>query len=228
MPDGITISSFQEAAAQAAQETIAGIIGFIPGFVAALLIFLLGWIIAILISRFFGKILEWIKFEAFLKEQEVEEALGTVVISNILTKILYYYIIILFLQQAFMYVKLGAVAAFITDVLVYLPVLIGAVLLVLAAAIIGEFVKMRILSINGKSVMVQYTGRGVKALIVFLGVMAALETAGFKTDIVKQTFLTLLQAVFYGVALAFGLAFGLGGQQDAKEWVGTVRKRLKV
>jgi hypothetical protein len=228
MPDGITISSFQEAAAQAAQETIAGIIGFIPGFVAALLIFLLGWIIAILISRFFGKILEWIKFEAFLKEQEVEEALGTVVISNVLTKILYYYIIILFLQQAFLYVNLGGVAAFITNVLVYLPVLIGAVLLVLAAAIIGEFVKMRILSVNGKSVMVQYIGRGVKALIVFLGVMAALETAGFKTDIVKQTFLTLLQAVFYGVALAFGLAFGLGGQQDAKEWVGTVRKRLKV
>jgi hypothetical protein len=58
--------------------------------------------------------------------------------------------------------------------------------------------------------------------------MTALETAGFKTDIIKETFVLFSGAVFFGLALAFGIAFGLGAQSDAKDWMGVMRKRLKV
>jgi len=229
MVNGITnISSLQDVVVSAGTTLLNDIIGFVPGLIAAILVFLLGWVIAVLVSRFFGRILKAIKFEQFLKEQKVHEALGTVVISNVLTKILYYYVVVIFLQQAFLFVSLGTVSTFFTSLLAYLPVLIGAVLLIVAAAIIGEFVKMRIIAIGAKSTTIHFLGRATKALIVFLGIMSGLETAGFKTTLIQQTFVVLAAAIAFGFALAFGIAFGLGSQEDARDWMKAVRKQFKV
>ena len=194
----------------------------------AIIIFILGWVVAELARRIFGRILKLVKFEQFLKEQKVSQALGSVIISTVLTKILYYYIIVIFLQEAFLYLNLGSVAAFVTQLLAYLPALIGAVLLVVAAALIGEFIKIRIIEIGRKSTTVHFLGRAAKAIVVFLGLMSALETVGFKTSIIETTFVALATAVFFGLALAFGIAFGLGAQNDAKDWTKAFRKKFSV
>ena len=136
--------------------------------------------------------------------------------------------VVIFLQQAFLFVSLGTVSTFFTSLLAYLPVLIGAVLLIVAAAIIGEFVKMRIIAIGAKSTTIHFLGRATKALIVFLGIMSGLETAGFKTTLIQQTFVVLAAAIAFGFALAFGIAFGLGSQEDARDWMKAVRKQFKV
>jgi hypothetical protein len=56
--------------------------------------------------------------------------------------------------------------------------------------------------------------------------IVGLSTIGFNTQILKDTFLTILQAFAYGVALAIGIAFGLGGQQEAKGLLEDVRKKI--
>jgi len=229
MANGLTnLTSLQDAVTQAGQTTLNNIIEFVPGLFAAIIIFLLGWVLALIVSRIFGRILKLIKFEQFLKEQKVSEALGSVVISTVLTKILYYYIIVIFLQQAFLYLNLGTIAQFITSLLAYLPALIGAVLLVVASALIGEFIKRRVIEVGRKSTTVHFLGRAAKAIIVFLGLISALETMGFKTTIIEQTFVALATAVFFGLALAFGIAFGLGAQNDAKDWTKAFRKKFSV
>lgn len=228
MVNGLSIADLQNAVSATMPTILNDVIYFAVGLVEALLIFLFGWVVAVLVSRFFGGILKTIKFEQFLKEQKVHEALGTVVISNVLTKILYYYIVVIFLQQAFLFISLGTVATFFTSLLAYLPVLIGAVLLIVAAAIIGEFVKMRIIAIGAKSTTMHFLGRATKALIIFMGIMSGLETAGFKTTLIQQTFVVLAAAIAFGFALAFGIAFGLGSQEDARDWMKTMRKQFKV
>jgi hypothetical protein len=194
----------------------------------AIVIFFLGWIIAELARRIFGRILKMVKFEQFLKEQKVSEALGTVVISTVLTKILYYYIIVIFLQASFSILNLGTVAAFITQLLTFLPLLIGAVLLVVAAALIGEFIKKRVIEVGRKSPTVIFLGRAAKAVIIFLGLVSALGTMDYRVTIIESTFVALATAVFFGLALAFGLAFGLGAQGEAKEVVKSLRKKYKI
>jgi hypothetical protein len=204
----------------------------VPNFVfslaIAIIIFILGWVVAELARRIFGRILKIVKFEQFLKEQKVSQALGTVVISTVLTKILYYYIIVIFLQEAFLYLNLGTVAAFIALLLTYLPRIITAVLLVVAAALIGEFIKNRIIDIGRKSTTVHFLGRAAKAIIVFLGIMSALETAQLGVTLIEQAFIVIVGALSFGLALAFGIAFGLGAQNDAKDWTKAFRKKFNV
>lgn len=211
----------------AADNLVTSTTEVLPGLIAAIIVFIIGWILAVIISRVFGGILKAIKLEKFLKEHKVEDALGSVMISDVLVKILKYYIILIFLQAAALLVTLGTVSAFLTAVLVYAPVLIAAVLVVLAAVILGEYVKEVILDLKSKSPMVQLVARVTKWVIVYVGVTMALATAGFDTTLISNIFLIILQAMVYGIALAVGIAFGLGGQKDAQDLVVKSRKMLK-
>jgi len=198
----------------------------LPNMLMAIILILLGWVIAILIKRFLLRLLKTMKFEEYLKSQKLDKALGNVVISDVLAMILYYYVLIVFFQAAFDLVYLTTISAFIGRILMYVPVLIGAVLLVVLAALTGEYIKILILQLEEKSGAVQVIARVVKFLVIYVGIVMGLSTMGFNTEILNATFISLSQAVFFGIALAFGISFGLGGQDAAKDWIKTARTKL--
>ena len=211
----------------AGQNLLTSVTELLPGLIAAILVFLLGWVIAILISRIFRGILKTIKLEEILKEHKVEDALGTVKISDVLTKIVKYYILLIFLQAAASLVWLGTISSFLTMVLLYVPLLIAGILVVLVSVILGEYLKEMIIELS-KSQMVKLTGRVVKLLVIYVGVTMGLATVGFNTTLITGIFLTILQGIVYGLALAIGIAFGLGGQNDAKDMIQSSRKHFKL
>ncbi|MFH1520828.1 MAG: hypothetical protein ABID61_04230 [Candidatus Micrarchaeota archaeon] len=211
-----------------AQNLVNDIAGVLPGLIAALLVFILGWVVAIIISRIFARILRVVGLENYLKAHRMDDALGTVKISDVLTKILKYYIILVFLQTAVSLVQLGTLSIFLTSVLFYAPALIAAVLVILAAVLIGEYVKEVVIDFDAKSSLVRFVARAAKAVIIYAGLTMGLSTAGFNTTLITNVFLIVLQALVYGVALAAGLAFGFGGQKDAQDLIGKWRKHLKV
>jgi len=211
----------------AVQNTITEVISFLPGLIAAILVFLLGWIIAILASRLVAGLFRAIKLEDALKHHKVEDALGTVKISDVLTRIVKYYVLLIFLQEAVSLVALGSITAFLAMVLLYAPLLIGGFLVFLVAVILGEYLKEMIIELS-KSPFVRFTGRIVKLILVYVGVTMGLATAGFDTTLITGVFMTILQAMVFGIALAIGVAFGLGGQEDAKNIIKTGRKHFKV
>ena len=200
----------------------------LPGLIAAIVVFILGWIVAVVISRIFASFLKMVKLEEYLKENKIDDALGSVKISNVLVKILKYYILLWVISQALSLVDLGTMSLFLNSLLLYAPALIGALLLILVAAILGEYVKQVIVELGEKSSMVNFTARATKLLIIYIGATMALTTAGFDTSLISSIFLISLQALVYGVALAVGIAFGLGGQKDASDLVARWRKNLKV
>jgi hypothetical protein len=198
------------------------------GLVAAIIIFIIGWIVAVIISRIFGGLLKAVRLEDFLKEHKVEDSLGSVKISNVLVKILKYYIILIFLQAAVTLIELGTISTFLNEVLKYAPVLVGSALVALVAVILGEYIKEVILDLSSKSGTVRFAARAVKLVIVYIGVTMALSTAGFNTELLNGIFLLLFGAIVFGMSLAIGSAFGLGAQKDATDMVGWWRKHLKI
>lgn len=211
-----------------AQNAGMEVVAILPGLLIAIIVFILGWVVAVLISRLFAGFLRVVKLEDFLKEHKVEDSLGTIKISNVLVKILKYFIILMVLQKAISLVELGTISVFLYSMLVYAPVFIGALLIALLAFILGEYVKEVIIELQTKSPMVRFLARGTKLVIIFIGVTMALATAGFDTSLISNIFIVVLQALVFGIALAVGIAFGLGGQKDAKDMIGTWRKHLKV
>ncbi|MBI5223209.1 hypothetical protein HY990_02190 [Candidatus Micrarchaeota archaeon] len=213
--------------AAAAQTVVTQVVALLPGFIAAILVLVLGWVVSILVSRLFARLFKLIKFEEFLKQNKIDDALGTVKLSEVLTKIIKYYVLLIFVQAAVSFVELGTLSLYLSTLLLYVPVLIGGLLVALASVLLGEYVKESITELNNKSDSVKLVARGVKLMIVCVGVTMGLATTGFNTTLITGIFLTLIQAMAFGVALAFAIAFGFGGQEDAKDLIKTTRKNFK-
>jgi hypothetical protein len=204
----------------------AGLADILPRMVLAIILILLGWVVALLLKRLVLKILKGLKFEDYLKSQKLDKALGAIVVSEVLALIVYYYTLVLFFQSAFDLVYLTGLAVFIGEVLAYVPVIIGAVLILLLATILGEYVKLIVLQLDEKSGTVQVGARLSKLLVMYVGAVMALSMLGFDTQILDALFITVAQAVFFGIALACAIAFGLGGQEAAKDWIKTARTKV--
>ncbi|MCI0503428.1 hypothetical protein L0Y65_01825 [Candidatus Micrarchaeota archaeon] len=217
-----------DSATAAIQNTADGAAKLLPGLIAAILVFVLGWIVSFIVSRIFARILKMIKLEEFLKTHKVEDALGSVRISDVLVKIVKYYVLLVFIQAAVSLMALGTITDYLTTVLLYIPVLIGAAVIVLVAVLFGEYLKEAIIDLNSKSAMVRLGARAAKLVMIYIGLTMGLATAGFNTTLITGVFLTIIQAAAFGLALALGIAFGLGGQDDAKEIIKSGRKNLKL
>jgi hypothetical protein len=203
-------------------------VAFIPKLLIAILLFVAGWILASVFSWIVEKIFLYIGLEKFLKRHRLEDSLGKVKLSKLLVKLSKYYIMLVFLQASVAMLNLGTITDFISSVLLYAPIFIGALLVVVAAALLGELLKEKIIEIEPNSKTVRWLADAMKAIVVFLGIMVGLTTMGFDTTIITSSFLAILQGIMYGIALAFGLAFGLGGQDDAKDLLKKVRKKTGV
>ncbi len=198
----------------------------LPNFVAAIVIFIIGYVVATILSKVVKHVLEASNFEKFLSQHKMGSALGNVKISNFFVKVVKYYIILVFLQAAISKLELGTLTLFINMVLLYAPGFIGAAVLLVVSAMFGELMKEKIKEVEFKSRWVSLLARGTKFVVVFLGFVMALSTVGFNTAILKEAFITLLQALAYGFALAIGIAFGLGGQDEAKKVLSDVRTKI--
>ena len=214
-------------AGQAASVLVNSTIAALPAIMAAVLVFILGWLLAILLSKIVEGLLKVVRFEEFLKSHRVEDAMGTVKLSDLFVKVVKIYVILVFLQVSVALVSLGALSIYLQSLLLYLPVLIGALLVVVAAALAGEYLKEKIMEL-GKTSYINFLARGSKFFVVLVGIITALDTAGFNTSLINSLLVTLVQAVIFGFGLAFGIAFGLGGQKDAQDVIGKVRKSVKV
>jgi hypothetical protein len=212
----------------AVQNITVSSIELIPSIIATVLVLVLGWVVAFIVSRLFAGLLRTIKLEEFLKTHKVEDALGSVKISDVLTKIVKYYVLLIFIQAAVSYVAPQAVVDFLGDALLKLPLIISAIIIVLIAVIFGEYLKEAIVELDKKSATVKLSARAVKLVVIYIGVTMGLDTVHISTTILTGIFLTVIQAVAFGIALALGIAFGLGGQEDAKEVIKSSRKNLKV
>lgn len=222
------VTSLQAAVNTSLQNNLVVLINLIPNMIAAFVLIIIGWLVGVAISKILEKIFHAMNLESILANYHVSDALGKIRISKVIVKLTEYYIILVFLQAAISLVGLGTITDFLSSLLGYAPILVGATILFVFAAVIGELVKEKIVALEPKSRLAKYVGVGAKLAIVFMGMMVGLSTLGFDVSIVTLTFVTLLQGIIYGIALAVGIAFGLGGQEAAKDFIRKAREKTKI
>jgi hypothetical protein len=203
---------------------LAQILAAVPFILAAAIILIVGYAIARFLKDVTRNFLAGIGFDQlpnklglpFLKTGEGRETLssigGTVVMLIVL---------LLTLQQALAMLGLIALAAFVEWVIAYLPNLAVGLIILLAALSLGQFVGRLAGSASKGSDYGVLVGRVAKYIIIFLGASMALNQFGVSKEIVTATVSMVLGAA----ALAFGLAFGLGGRDRAKEFIDRLGKK---
>lgn len=205
-------------------NSVATIISFIPRFLSGFIILLIGIIIATFLRQIVREGLKLIKFESFLKRYGVPESKEAADWSTILSELVRWFIIIVFLVPAAQVWGLGKFVDVLNNLLLYLPNVLIAVLLLLVGFVVSKLVYDLILaSLRGLSResarSIAMVGRWAVLIFVFLVVLNQL---GIASDLIR----ILFSGIVALVAIAGGLAFGLGGKDAAKELIDRLRKRL--
>lgn len=207
----------------------AGVIAFIPNIVIAIVIFVVGWIIASVIGSVIEEIFKRIKLDQALRKTGLEDTLakaGIVLNSGrFVGGLVKWFIIVVFLVACFNVLNLSQVNIFLQDVVLsYLPQVIVAVLILLVSAVIAEAVQ-KIITSSAKAAGVghaNFLGAVAKWVIWIFAILTALLQLNIAPGIIQ----TLFTGVVVALSVAFGLAFGLGGQQAAADAISRVRQEI--
>ncbi|MDD3488247.1 MAG: hypothetical protein PHH35_02770 [Candidatus Pacebacteria bacterium] len=218
-----------QASSEALIELWNSFILFLPTFFIGLVVFIVGLIIGNGIAQLVEKIIDLLKIDPIL------EKIGFKVFTDkanirldsgyFLGQITKWLIILSFLVAACNLWGLFAVGDFITSIVVYLPNVLVAVLILLAAIILGEyFAKFIQASVAGAGLKYQNFLAAISrwTFLVF-GIIAALSQLKVASYIVN----TLFTGIVAMIAIAGGLAFGLGGKEAAQELLGKIKREME-
>lgn len=200
-----------------------------PALVVAIVIFIAGWVIAAVLGRVVDQIIKTLKIDNVLKNVGVEDLMGRAGFrlnsGAFLGGLVKWFIIIVFLVASLQIVGLTQVNDFLkVEVLGYLPNVIAAVLVLMIAAVIADVVQ-KIVTGGAKAAEVRsasFVGAVARWAIWIFAILVALSQLG-----IAQSFMqTLFTGVVAMLALAGGLAFGLGGRDAASRVIDRAMKEL--
>jgi len=205
------------------------IINAIFAVVAALIVFFIGWIIAIFVKL----VLEFVLSKIQIKEWFNKAGLGKYVedfsweerLDKVLAEIGFWIVLVVFLMASLDFLGLSSVSSFIQNIVNYIPKAIAGGLILLAGFLFGELTRKAISGVLHSLDKRSAAGVGVfiKWSIIVFALLAALNTWGVAVEIIN----TLAMGLVLFVSLAGGLAFGLGGQEIAKEILENVKKHFR-
>ncbi len=198
---------------------------FLPNFISGLIIITIGIVLSVVLKNFLHSLFRFFRLEALLDSSKLMKSYEVHIWETIFAEITRWATIIVFLIPAFDIWGLSRVISVLSQVLIYTPNLIIGLLIgffgLITANLLSEVVAH---SLRGKK---ESYVRGMalltKGVIVFFTVLIFLNQIGIAQDLIKILFTGIVAMI----ALAGGLAFGLGGRDAAAELIEEVMKKWR-
>jgi len=200
------------------------VVTFIPKFVTGAIILLIGIIIASIVKQVLLGLFKALKVEAYLKKYGVPQMKDEFAWTNILTEIVRWFIIIVFLIPTADVWGLPRIITVLNEFLNYLPnVFVAAVIAMIGFVFARLSHDVILASARGiddqtANAIASVTRWSVNVFVI----LAVLSQLGVATDLIRILFTGFVAML----AIAGGIAFGLGGQNSAKDVIEGVRKKL--
>ncbi|TVP89081.1 MAG: mechanosensitive ion channel family protein [Pseudomonadaceae bacterium] len=201
--------------------------GFIPDLVAALVIVLLGFVVAKIVDTLLSKGLAKLGLDRLMQGAGVPKLLSRIGIrkpvSTIIGKVIYWFIVLTFIVSAAETLGLARVSSTLDAFALYLPKVFGAALILLAGLLLSHLAN-GVVRGAAESVGVDYAsglGRFVQGLLVIITVSLAIGQLQIETALLN----TVIAIVLVSFGAAAALALGLGSRQLVSEIIAGIYVR---
>lgn len=222
------LTTWADVLAASFQNLFYGLVAFIPNLLVAVIIFIIGWLVGAGLGRLIAQVINSLRVDQALRSAGVERVLeraGFTLNSGAFVGMLVkWFFILVFLVASLEVLGLTQVTEFLRGVvLTYIPQVIVAVLILLAAAVIADVVQRLVTGAAraGNLQAANLLGTVARWAIWIFAILVALDRLG-----VSPLVQTLFTGVVVALSLAFGLAFGLGGQQAAAKYISKVQEEI--
>jgi hypothetical protein len=202
------------------------ILEFLPNVLSALLIFFFGLLAGWLTKLVLRKVFDLIRLDGFAERTGIRKILDRgglqEPLSLLLARIAGGFIVLAFFVVSLGTLNIEVIQRLTERFFYFLPSAFVALVIIIVGYILGNFFGRAALiaCVNAGVKMSRLVGRAVKYLIIIVSASMALEHLGIGRDTVLISYAIILS----GFALAFALAFGLGGRDAAKD---LIEKKLK-
>lgn len=203
--------------------------GFLPSLVGALVVFIVGLIVAAVLDRVVERLIYYLKLDMLLRkmgvEQVVERAGMKLNAGHFLGRLVYWFFVVAFLLASSDILGFFTLSNFLRDILNYVPNIMVSILILLAALVLANFLKGLVRASVMSANMHHAKGLGTLAwwVVFIFGFLTALVQLGVAVSIIN----TLITGLIAMLALAGGLAFGLGGKEYASEALRAVKDEIE-
>lgn len=206
------------------------VVNFLPNLLFAIIIFVIGWFVAVWLGWVVAEAIKALKVDHALRSAGVDEVINRAGYKlnsgSFVGALVKWFVILVFLMASLQVLGLGQVTYFLQQIVIgFLPNVIIAVLILLVAAVLAEVMQgvvvgaARAAGVAGAG----FAGAMTRWAIWIFALLAALEQLQIAQGILQ----TLFTGVVVALALAFGLAFGLGGQESAAKFLDRAREEMR-
>jgi hypothetical protein len=195
-------------------NALSSFMSFLPALLGALIILIIGWIISGFLARLIVKALNMVGFERAVQSSGIADFIrrsGTKwTTSQLIAELIKWFIRLIFIQAAANILRMPQLTTIINSIVLFIPNLVVAVVIIVIGSLIARFLsgavrasvsEMGVGNPNLLATLTQYA-------IIGFAVIAAANQIGIAAVVVNTLFIGLVASI----ALAVGLALGLGGR----------------
>jgi hypothetical protein len=203
------------------------ILAYLPILLGALIILIVGWIVAKLIRRAVDLLLKAVRFDAMADKTGISEVLRkgdlNITAREIISGLVYWLIMIMVLVMTVDALGLPKASDILTSLFAYIPKVIAALLILVVAMFLAGFVSgiVQIAAGNAKLPKPELLAGISKWAIIIFALTIVLAQLGIAPLLVTATFNIILG----GIVLALALAFGLGGKDAAARYLEELKQK---
>lgn len=193
------------------------LISVLPDIIGALIIIIIGLIIAPILGGVVKKIIDFLHIDALAQKMGVHDMVKgyskKFTISNIIGQLVKWFFLLAFILAAADVLGWSRVSDFLNEIIFYIPQVLIAVVILVFGVVAGKFFEIIVTkSLSGSQAPVdspETLGAITRWAFVVFSVLAALLQLGIAPS--------LIQILFAGLVLSLALAFGLGGREKASQ-----------
>jgi hypothetical protein len=211
------------------QNVYARFISFLPNFLVAVIVLVVGWVVAEAVAKLIKQGLRAVKVD------EIGDKLGLDVLSErtgmklsisgaIAWLVKWFLLVVVFLAAANI-LNLNQVSDFLNQVLLYIPNVIAAAAILLVGTIVAGFLSRLVKhSVQAAGLAsAELLGTVTQWAIMIFTILATLSQLSVATAFVQ----TLFTGIIAMLAIAGGLAFGLGGREHASRALDKIERDIR-
>ena len=212
------------------RQGLASLGGIVPAAIVAVVILLAGYLFARQVERFLDGLLDRLDFNRAARKTGLSEPLGRAAGRGLdpvhaVGRLVFWLVMLMVIFLSSAAFGLERLSEMFVMMLNFIPTLVAGIVIIILGIILGEFLRGLILASAGAVEGVTTLAKLAKAAVVLIAVFMAIQQVGVAEEIVTTAFTLILGSV----ALAAGLAFGLGNRELAGEitrrWYESGRKR---
>jgi len=206
-----------------------GSVEVLGNLIGAILILIVGLIVASGIAALVERVVALIQIDKALTSlglQEYFDRAGMKINSGkFFGRIAYWFLVVVFLLAAADVLGFYTLSNFLKEVLFYIPNVVVAALIILASVVVGHFLRglVRASVKSAKLHASNFLGSLTWWAVVIFGLLAALSQLGVAVAIINA----LVTGFIAMIAIAGGLAFGLGGKEYANDLIRKLREHVE-